>query len=95
MGKRIHNQADFGPDCDPKKNLCKTPMCTAGHLVNMAGKIGYQLKEKYGWIIAATLIHKKSRPDVSPQNFGGIPQKFAMAYIEERAAEENKQEEAV
>lgn len=37
---------------------------------------------------AASLIHMKSRPDVPPQNFGSIPQDFAMAYIEQRAKEE-------
>jgi hypothetical protein len=88
-GMRLHDQTTFGPDCDPKTNLCKTPMCTAGHLVNMAGEAGYKLKHKYGWETAARLIHFKSRPDVPPQNFGGIPQKFALAYIRERAAEEN------
>src|SRR5438876_407577 len=36
-GERIHDQSTFGPDCDPSTNLCKTPMCTAGHLVNQAG----------------------------------------------------------
>ena len=87
-GKRKHDQSTFGPDCDPKTNLCGTSMCTAGHLVNMAGEIGYKLKDKYDWQIAARLIHMKSRPDVPPQNFGGIQQEFAMAYIEERAAEE-------
>ena len=87
-GQILHMQSTFGPDCDPKTNLCKTPMCTAGHLVNMAGKIGYELKRKYGWEIAAAIIHRKSRPDVPPQNFGGIPQEMAMAYIRERAAEE-------
>ena len=86
--RRIHKQSDFGPDADPQKNLCSTPMCTAGHLVNMAGPMGYELKDKYGWELAAMLIHKKSRPDVPPQNFGDIPQEFAMAYIEKRAEEE-------
>src|SRR5665213_538569 len=90
-GKRIHDQSTYGPNLDPKENLCGTHMCTAGHLVNMAGEIGYRLKEKYGWAVAAMLIHKKSRPDVSPQIFGAIPQEFAMAYIEERAAEEESQ----
>jgi hypothetical protein len=87
-GQILHRQSAFGPDCDPETNLCKTPMCTAGHLVNMAGEIGYELKRKYGWEIAASIIHRKSRPDVPPQNFGGIPQEMAMAYIRERAAEE-------
>src|ERR1700734_4499487 len=35
--QRIHDQRDYGPDCDPADNLCGTPMCTAGHLVNMSG----------------------------------------------------------
>lgn len=63
-------------------------MCTAGHLVNMVGEIGYKLRAKYGWVGAANLIHAKLRPDAPAQNFGNIPQQFAMAYIEERAAEE-------
>ena len=88
--RRIHSQKDWGPDYDPARNLCKTEMCTAGHLVNMAGEVGYKLQKKYGWEIAATLIHRKSRPDVPPQNFGAIPQELAMAYIRERAAEEEK-----
>jgi hypothetical protein len=86
--RRIHNQSTFGPDADPKENLCGSPMCTAGHLVNMAGEAGYELKEKFGWADAARFIHLKSRPDVPPQNFGSIPQAWALAYIEERAEEE-------
>jgi len=87
-GARVHNQMEFGPDCDPKTNLCKTPMCTAGHLINMAGEVGYKLLEKYDWTGAATRIHRKNRPDVPPQNFNCIPQEWALAYIRERAAEE-------
>jgi hypothetical protein len=86
--ERIHNQSTYGPDCDPETNLCKTPMCTAGHLVNMADGVGYKLRQKYGFPIAARLIHLKNRPDVQPQNFGNIRQELAMAYIRERAAEE-------
>lgn len=84
----LPNQMEFGPDCDPKTNLCKTPMCTAGHLINMAGEVGYKLLEKYDWTGAATRIHRKNRPDVPPQNFNCIPQEWALAYIRERAAEE-------
>ncbi len=86
--KRTHDQKTYGPEAQPSDNICGAHMCTAGHLVNMAGKIGYALKDKYGWQGAANLIHAKSRPDVPPQNFGTIPQEWAMAYIEERAAEE-------
>ena len=87
--RRIHKQSTWGPECDPVDNVCGTPMCTAGHLVNMAGEIGYKLKDKFGWAGAARLIHQKSRPYAPPQNFGSIPQEFAMAYIRERAKEES------
>lgn len=84
--KRIHMQSTFGPeDCTPETNICGTAMCTAGHLVNMAGKIGYDLKKKYGWEKAAFLIHKKSLPDFPVQNFGSIAQDLALAYIETAA----------
>jgi hypothetical protein len=56
----------------------------------MAGKIGYQLKNKYDWSFAATLIHLKSCPHLPIQNFGSIPQAHALAYIEEMAELENK-----
>ena len=90
--KRVHNQSTFGPDHDAETNLCGTPMWTAGHLVNMAGAVGYELKKKYGWEVAATIIHRKTHPDYPLQNFGGIPQSWAMAYIETMAAREKKEE---
>jgi hypothetical protein len=94
--KRIHNQATFGPDYDPgAENVCGTPMCTAGHLVNMAGKIGYDLKAKYGWAQAAALIHFKTHPGEPIQNFSAIPQDWAMAYIEEMAERESKSKKSV
>jgi hypothetical protein len=84
-GQRIHKQSTFGPDCDPATNLCKTPMCTAGHLVNMGGEKGYALREKYDFFVAGALIHSKAHPDIPHQDFSGIPQEWAMAYIEEMA----------
>ena len=91
--KRIHDQSTFGPDdFDPKRNVCKTPMCTAGHLVNMGGEAGYNLRREFGWETAALMIHMKSRPDAPPQNYGGIPQEWALAYIRERAEEETAAE---
>lgn len=63
-------------------------MCTAGSLVHMAGQRGYELKKEFGWEGAASLIHKKAHPDYPCQNFGGIPQSWAMAYIEEMAERE-------
>ena len=84
-GQRIHKQSTFGPDCDPKTNLCKTPMCTAGHLVNMGGELGYALCQKYDFFVAGALIHEKAHPGIPCQDFSGIPQEWAMAYIEEMA----------
>jgi hypothetical protein len=84
-----HDQITFGPDCDPTTNLCKTAMCTAGHLVNMGGAMGYALKEKYdSFAIAASLIHYKAHPYWPCQNFGVIPQENALAYIETMAIHE-------
>ena len=82
--KRIHRQSTWGPEDEPtdKKHICDTPMCTAGHLVNMAGKIGWELKNKYGWQDAAALIHIKAHPDFPKQDFGAIGDDRAMAYIE-------------
>ena len=83
-----HDQSTFGPNADPKTNLCKTQMCTAGHLVNMGGAQGYALKEKYHFATAAALIHYKSHPGWPCQDFGCIPQGWALAYIEEMAEHE-------
>ena len=87
--RRQHQQSTWGPD-EPtsEKNICKTPMCTAGHLINMAGEAGWKLKQRYGWAGAAALLHMKAHPDLPPQNFGFIPQDWALAYIETMAAKE-------
>jgi hypothetical protein len=93
--KRTHDQSTFGPEYDPAQNLCGTQMCTAGHLVNMGGEPGYKLMKEYGWEKAAGLIHIKTHPDAPTQNFGGIAQADAMAYIEMMAefeARKNKKQ---
>jgi hypothetical protein len=85
-GARLFRQDTFGPDGGVSKNhLCKTAMCTAGHLVHIAGLKGKKLKEKYGFAGAAALIHAKANPDYPCQNFGSIKDKFALAYIREMA----------
>jgi hypothetical protein len=97
--KLVHMQSTFGDiesweqACAAENNICNTPMCTAGHLVHMAGEIGYALREKYGWSSAASLIHLKTHPDYPIQNFGEIPQEYALAYIEEMAEMEEKEAE--
>ena len=83
-----HDQSTFGPNADPKTNLCKTQMCTAGHLVNMGGALGYALKNEYDFPTAAALIHEKAHPGWPCQDFGSIPQEWALAYIEEMAEHE-------
>jgi hypothetical protein len=88
--KRIHNQSTFGPEYDPKENVCGTQMCTAGHIVNMAGTRGYQLQKEFGWEKAASVIHMKAHPDAPTQNFGSIDQADAIAYIEVMAEFENR-----
>jgi hypothetical protein len=84
---RIHKQSTYGPEKCPQ-NVCGTSMCTAGHLVNMVGKLGYELKNKYGWAVTASMIHYKAHPDYPCHNFGNIPQEWALAYIEEMAERE-------
>ena len=91
---RKHDQNTFGEikDYDPNRNICGTAMCTAGHLVNMAGKWGYDMANKYGFAITAFLLHKKAHPNYPAQNFGSPTQESAMAYIEWMA--ENEKDEA-
>ena len=61
-------------------------MCTAGHLVQLAGAEGLALQKKLGWPQAAALIHAAAHPDHPCQNFGSIPDAWALAYIEKMAA---------
>ena len=88
---RIHKQSTWGPEKCPKVNLCGTPMCTAGHLVNLCGDAGYKLKDATSWEIAAEIIHNKAHPDIPHQDFGNIPQDVALAYIEQMAAIEEEE----
>ena len=92
--KRIHEQSTFGPDDDPEQNLCASPMCTAGHLDNMAGAVGYALAGKYGFPAAAMMIAEKAHPGWPQQNYGRIPQAWALAFIEEMAEREANQQKS-
>ena len=85
--RRTHKQSTWGPGdtATDDISICDTAMCTAGHLVQMGGEKGWALKEKYGLATAAALIHYKAHPDLPPQNFGNIPQEWALAYIEHMA----------
>jgi hypothetical protein len=87
--QRILDQATFGPDEGVAPvNVCRTPMCIAGHTVNVAGAAGMGLKKRYGFDGAAALIHAKSRPGTPRPRYDTYPDDWALAYIEERAAEE-------
>ncbi len=91
--KRVFNQSTFGNCGSPEENICGSAMCTAGHLVNMAGQAGYDLKKRYGYAGAANIIHHLAHPDWPCQNFGNIPTEWALAYIEEMAEREQKEGE--
>jgi hypothetical protein len=89
--ERKFQQSTFGPDNSPSQDyICKTAMCTAGHLVSMAGAQGQALKDKLGFAQAAALIHAKAHPDYPCQNFGSIPDAWGLAYIEMMAGVEAK-----
>ncbi len=77
--KRKHDQSTFGD------NICGTPMCIAGHIINVAGEVGYKLREKLSPAIAAALIHAFSHPDKPCPNFGAYPDEWALAFIEDMA----------
>jgi hypothetical protein len=85
---RLLEQSTFGPASDPETNLCNTPMCIAGHTINIAGADAYKLQERLGFSATAFLIHAVSRPDVPAPRYDSYPNEWALAYIEERAAEE-------
>jgi len=92
-GDRKFDQSTFGPGTHvQEKHLCETPMCIAGHLVNMAGEAGWKLKEHYhSFVCAAALLHAKAHPNLPPPNFSSIPDDWALAYIEEMATIEANQ----
>jgi hypothetical protein len=92
-GRRKHDQNTFGPARYGGVGECGTPMCTAGHLISLAGNAGIDLCTKFGVEIAAVVIHSKWRPDVPAPNFGPIPIAYALAYIQERAKEEDQTSE--
>jgi hypothetical protein len=83
------DQKEFG-ESNRSKNICSTPMCVAGSIVWLAGSQGYRLTDEFGFETAAGLIHKKSRPDAPMPRFDAYPNEWALAFIEARAAEEQK-----
>lgn len=85
--KMIHDQSTFGPDFCKEENICKTPMCSAGAIVHIFNR--YDLSKKYGFAKAAEMIHYKHYPDYPCQNFGSIPQEWALAWIETAAEMES------
>jgi hypothetical protein len=89
-GKRTFKQSTWGPENSPtpEPSLCNTPMCCAGHLVSLAGEAGWNLRKKVGFAGAAALIHDAAHPGWPLQNFGAIPDAWALAYIETMAQHE-------
>jgi len=83
---RTLRQSTFGPETVDAEHVCRTPMCIAGHTVNLAGAEGYALKEVFGFACAARLIHIASCPTLAPPRYDTYPDEWALAYIEEAAA---------
>jgi hypothetical protein len=82
--KRYLDQHTFGPDSAPT-NICNTPMCLAGHTINLAGAKGYKLKDRFSFEIAARLIHRASCPDFPEPRYDSYPNEWALSYITEMA----------
>ena len=85
-----HRQSTFGGETYEEHHACGTAMCTAGHLVALSGLEGWELKEKFGWKAAASMLHQAAHPGWPCQDFGVIPDKDAMEYIKEMAEREAK-----
>jgi hypothetical protein len=77
-------------DFDPELNICGIAMCLGSHLVQMAGKVGYDLMKKHGYFTAATLIHLKYDATMPIMNFYLTDQSLGQAYLEEMAEIESK-----
>ena len=89
--RRHLDQGSFGPYREPVA-VCESPMCIAGHTVSVAGIEGYRLLDylKGDFAAAAACIHTKSLPTTPRPRYDSYPNEFALAYIEERAAEEKE-----
>ena len=90
--RRQLDQSTFGPDSDPGSNLCATPMCIAGHTVNLAGEAGYKLAAQVGFATAALLIHRQTYGDAPPPRYDNYPNEWALAYVEMMAERERQAE---
>jgi hypothetical protein len=88
--ERVFKQSTFGPGGYVRpENICRTPMCSAGHLVSMGGPEAWKLMEKFeDFALVGAMIHEKAHPGWPCQNFGEIPDAWALAYIEEMAEHE-------
>ena len=84
--RRHLDQSTVGKETPPL-NLCDSPMCIAGHTVNLLGEKGYALARKYGVVIAARMIHRASCDFPLPR-YDNYPNEWALAYIQEMAERE-------
>jgi hypothetical protein len=90
--KRQLDQSTFGPiDAEYVEAPCESPMCIAGHTVNLAGAAGYVLKRRFSFEIAARLIHRASCPDLPGPRYDNYPNAWALSYITEMARIESEQ----
>jgi hypothetical protein len=90
--KRQLDQSTFGPEeLIDVEHVCKTPMCIAGHTVNLAGAAGYALRRRFSFDIAARLIHRASCPDLPEPRYDNYPNAWALSYITEMAHIQDEQ----
>lgn len=71
---------------DKDRDIKNTGLNLASHIIELAGKAGYNLREYTSYKLAAGLIHKKKYPTVPVFNFDIPDNIFGMAYIETLAA---------
>ena len=83
------DQSTFG-ESNRGQSVCGSPMCIGGTTVWLAGDAGYELADRIGFALAAYLIHNKSRPNTPAPRYDVYPNKWALAYVEERAKEEKE-----
>ncbi|MGL6296398.1 MAG: hypothetical protein ACRC3K_08340 [Plesiomonas sp.] len=90
--KRTYSQSKWGTitDFDADLNICETEMCIAEHLVNMCGKIGYDLQRKFGWSTAAGLIHLRTFPDAPIFDYNITSNDAGLSYMKMMSCFENR-----
>ena len=75
----FYDQSTYG-NLDDYEPECNTSMCYGGHWVNKAGALGYNMKEKYGYIFVATILHRSKYPDAPIFDFNSTNNHAGLNY---------------